>query len=61
MSEEQALKIIFKVIPKNEALKNDDDINKFIEKQISEVIPLDRPAWDYWYQEEYGNDGKYSL
>jgi hypothetical protein len=50
---EQALEITVKRIPKEEWFKNDDDINRYMEKHLNVPIPINEPQWMLLFQEEY--------
>lgn len=54
---EESIDYVFTRIPK--ACHNERDIEKFVNEDINKEMPLHRPQWRMWYQDDY--QGKYSI
>lgn len=45
VSIDEALEYCCQKVPKSEEFKNEADIDKFVERHINEVMPLNKPQW----------------
>ena len=54
---EESIDYVFQKIPKE--VHNERDIEKVVNEDLNIEMPLNRPQWRMWYQDNY--QGKYSL